>query len=204
MTELLWQLFQFTDPSRCSGGVRPSQPSVGLLFSVGPLEVVRGTYFVEEFPPFSPSFIACLHQPNGGRGSFTGNVGQTFGILIRAGALQTVLLWQRDPSAAGRTTDWCVQCPGLAIKRAFLVPAGGTQHLWFPSHLGRIAVVQPGGYKYMDPHDQGYEQYSVFHFLQGFPQLLLFTDLMVLRSPKGPQNHSLTVWSRMLRETLSL
>ena len=70
----------------------------------------------------------------------------------------------------------CAQCPGLAIRWAFLLPAGGTQCVWFPSHVGRIAVIQPGGYKYMDRCDQVYAQYLVFQFLQDFLQLLLLTD----------------------------
>jgi len=87
------------------GGARPSQPSVSLLFPVGPLEVVGCASFVEEFPPFNPSFITCLFQLNGERGSFTGNQGQSFGILIRAGSLQTLLFWHRRLSPAGRTAD---------------------------------------------------------------------------------------------------
>lgn len=66
--------------------------------------------------------------------------------------------------------------------------------MWFASLIGRIAVTPPGGYKYMDHCDHVYVQYFVFHFfLQGFLQLLLFTDLVALRSPKGPENHSLAV-----------
>lgn len=85
------------------------------------------------------------------------------------------------------------QSPGLAMRWAFLLPAGGTQRVWFPSQKGRIAVIQPGGYKYMDHCDRVYVQYFVFHFLWSFLQLLLFTDSVVLRSPEGPQNRSLTV-----------
>lgn len=73
MAELLWHaqnLFQFTDPCRYSGGVRPNQPSVGLLFPAGPSEVVRGPSFVEEFPPLNPSFVNSLFQPNGANGQF--------------------------------------------------------------------------------------------------------------------------------------
>lgn len=67
--------------------------------------------------------------------------------------------------------------------------------MWFPSQIGRIAVIQPGGYEYLDRCDQVYVQYFVFRSLQGFLQLLLFTDSVVLRSPEGPQNCNLTVRS---------
>ena len=85
----------------------------------------------------------------------------------------------------------CAQWPGLAIRWAFLLLSGGTQRVWSPSHAGRIAVIQPGGYKYMDRCDQVYVQYFVFHVLRDFLLLVLFTDSVVLRSPEGPQNCSL-------------
>lgn len=45
----------------------------------------------------------------------------------------------------------------------------------------------------MDRCDQVYVQYFVFQVLRDFLQLVLFTDSVVLRSPEGPQNCSLTV-----------
>lgn len=57
--------------------------------------------------------------------------------------------------------------------------------MWFASHIVRIAVIPPGGYKSVDHCDHVYVQCSVFRFfLQDFLQLLLFTDLVALRSPK--------------------
>lgn len=86
------------------------------------------------------------------------------------------------------------QCPRLAIRWGFQLSTWGTQCVWFASHIRRIAVTPAGGYKYVDHSDHVYVQYFVFlFFLQGFLQLLLFTDLVALRSPKGPENHSLAV-----------
>jgi len=54
----------------------------------------------------------------------------------------------------------------------------------------------------VDCCDQVYVQYVVF--LWGFLQLLLFTDLMVLKSPEGPQNHSLALIPDAEVDTVSL
>lgn len=125
MSELLWHaqdLFQFTDPCRC-WGVRPSQPSVDsdTVFPVG--IVVRGASFEEEFP-FYPSFITCLLQPNGERGSSIGNESQSFGILIRSGS--TNCYFGRGLSPAARATKWWVRSvPGWRSDGVFGSLLGG-------------------------------------------------------------------------------
>lgn len=81
---------------------------------------------------------------------FTGDKGQSCGILVRVGSLQTVILAKGSQPRRQDCRSMCAQCLGLTIRWAFLLTAGGTQCVWFHSQIRRIAIIQPGDYEYVD------------------------------------------------------
>lgn len=205
MSELLWHvpnIFQFAHPCRCWGGGRPNHPSVGLLFPAGPSEVVRGVSFVEEFPPFSP-FVTCLLQPNG-----------EGGFHWRQGPVLWDISW-------GRLSPNCHFGKGVSAQQAgpqinVCTVSWADHQMGFSAHCWgnpMYVVSFPGKEDYSNSAWRLEIRGSLWSGLRAifyvsssadFLQLLLFTGSVVLRSPEGPQNCSLTVWSLMLRGTLSL
>lgn len=110
MADLLWHaqsLFQFTDPCRYSGGVRPSQPLVGLLFPVGPLEVVRAVHTVWG-TSFSEPFLCKLRASAKWSQWTLSQVmrASPLRILIRTGSLNCVILAKETVSSQD-STDVC-------------------------------------------------------------------------------------------------